>query len=204
VHQRNRHPTSRVAWRGGPAQACHSSEWGGSPLGHLIERVAGGVQLSYLREGRAELQSGEERRMQDGGLTSIMPVAVTTVRKKRGRDRSSSRGCPPGRKRCPPIAAAHQDVASMGAGGRRGRRWQGRHRRWCWRGSDGLRCWWRCGRRGRALWLQSDRLCAGEEEQRSGAQGERSQRPELGRQRLLLWCGLEEADGERKIEGRKE
>jgi hypothetical protein len=84
VHQRNRHPTSSVAWRGGPAQACHSSEWGGSPLGHLIERVAGGVQLSYLREGRAELQSGEERRMQDGGLTSIVPVAATTVRKKRG------------------------------------------------------------------------------------------------------------------------
>jgi hypothetical protein len=27
--------------------------------------------------------------------------------------------------------------------------------------------------------------------------------PELERQQLLLWCGLEEADGERKIEWRK-
>jgi hypothetical protein len=53
-------------------------------LGHSIERVAGGVQLPYLREGRAELQSGEERRMRDGGLASTVPAAATAVRKKRG------------------------------------------------------------------------------------------------------------------------
>jgi hypothetical protein len=42
---------------------------------------------------------------------------------------------------------------------------------------------------------------------RSGARGaaprEEGGWPELGRHRLLLWSGLEEADGERKIEGRK-
>jgi hypothetical protein len=36
-----------------------------------------------------------------------------------------------------------------------------------------------------------------------GGAPEEGERPELERQQLLLWCGLEEADGERKIEWRK-
>jgi hypothetical protein len=70
---------SRVAWRGGPAQACHSSEWGGSPLGHLIERVAGGVQLPYLTRTwppwEQEVGEGEDGRGTMGGGAGGAPMA---------------------------------------------------------------------------------------------------------------------------------